>query len=209
MNFDNGFFKVAAMAALFLFMNVCAVAQERPDQPVLPPLPFDSALNTKIYGEVKRLDGETEAVFHLKTEPMPANERRVTNGSKFLLLNEWLTPRRSFNKILVKVLSNPPTNNFVGDTGWIELSHTSLLAYYDYPANRIDSNFVYKKYVNAATKFREQSTSTKCSKNRKCYAGYAKYYDCLAKAEKDHTPPACKVENCVIEDCPGDTPKTN
>jgi hypothetical protein len=174
---------------------------------VMPPVPFDSAMDTKISGEVKRTDGETYAVFHLKTEPMPANERRLTNGSKFLLLNEWLTPKRSFQKILVKVISNPPSNQFVGDTGWIELSHTSLYQFYDNDLNKIDKDYVYKKYLNAAVKFRKQSETTTCPKNKKCYEGYAKYYDCMAQSEKDHVPAKCKMKNCTIVDCPGDAPK--
>jgi hypothetical protein len=176
-------------------------------QVVFPPIPFDSAMDTKIYGEVKRLDGDTQAVFHLKTEPMPDKERLVSNGTKFLLLNEWLTPRRSFQKILVKVLSNPPSNNFVGDTGWIELSHTTLFQYYDNDLNRIDRDFVYKKYSKAAAKFRDQGNTTTCKKNKKCYLNYADYYDCLALTEKEHTQPKCAMKNCVIEECLSDTPK--
>ena len=204
----------AMVLVVFLFSAVGTMAQDASSYPqnqgydkmVMPPIPYDSALDTKIYGEVKRMDGENEAVFHLKTEPMPAVERRVTNGSKFLLLNEWLTPKRSFQKILVKVLSNPPSNNFLGDTGWIELSHTSLYAYYDNAANKVDSDFIYKKYVSASAKFMEQSTASTCSENKKCYAGYAKYYDCLAASEREHTASTkCKPKNCTIVECPGDT----
>jgi hypothetical protein len=176
-------------------------------QPINPPLPFDSPVNTNIYGEIKRIDGENETVFYKKTEPLPPIERKVTNGSKFLLMNEWLTSKRSFNKILVKILSNPPSNNFVGDTGWVELSYTSLYPYYDNDLNKIDSDFILKRYVNAAIKFRKQGETTTCKENRKCYVGYAEYYECMAKSEREHTQPACKMKNCTIEDCPGDTPK--
>ena len=54
------------------------------DKPVFPPIPFDSAMNTGIFGEIKRTDGETQTIFYLKTEPMPEHDRIIANGTKFL-----------------------------------------------------------------------------------------------------------------------------
>ena len=102
----------------------------------LPPeaymnIDFDSEHDTKIYGKVKRTDGVDSTVFYLKKEPLPDKERILKEGSEFLLLNVLLSPKRVWNKILIRVLSNPPTNKFVGDTGWVEVSHTTLYPYYD------------------------------------------------------------------------------
>jgi hypothetical protein len=175
--------------------------------PFVAPYPFDSALDTKIIGKVVPPSGEKEVVFHLRREPMPDKERKVSSGSTFLLLNDYLTPKRTFTKLLIKVLTNPPTDQFVGDTGWIELSHTSLYAYYDPTTNGIDTNFVYKKYVKAAAQFRAQSTTTACKENRQCLADYAKYYDCMAISEKERKPNKCKTKNCTLVDCPADLEK--
>jgi hypothetical protein len=193
--------------AFLLFLSTFLFAQEGIQNPTVPPVPFDSAVDTKIYGEVKRTDGEKGTVFYLKSKPIVTPERILAEGSKFLLLNEWLTSRRSFQKVLVKVLSNPPSDSYVGDTGWVELSHTSLYPYYDNDLNKVDSNFVYKKYFNAAKKYRELADST-CRANKKCYLEYAEYFDCLAKSERDHTPPSgCKASNCAIVECPEEKKK--
>lgn len=160
--------------------------------------------HTNIFGKVERFYPPSNTQIYAKGKLFSDSFHLINHGAKFELLNENLTPAKNHERILVKILSNPPTNQYAGDTGWIYIGHTSLNKFYDRAKNMVDTNFLYNTYLNAAAKCRADAAKTKCSANKKCLIAWAEYYDCMLKDSRSDSPAPCPVANCTMEDCPAD-----
>lgn len=158
--------------------------------------------DTKIFGTVKGEFNETFVHLYRKDSINSNNTFHLNIGAQFKLLNQ--KPVSGFQRILVKVISNPPSNVNVDTVGWIRITNTSLTKYYDVKRDYIDSNFLYDKFFNAATKARDDAKKTTCRANKACYTKWAEYFDCQVKYSHSDEKPNCPLVNCAIEDCPGD-----